>query len=185
MMGHRFLNAGMRGFAPVLAHDEWQAPPPIPIVRDGIVMMRALQAEFSAVGREERECCIVVSRPDAIEGVSETEVIGAVGNRFSRCLRPYDGLFAFGPDRYLISLPHIKSEDTVTVMNRLRGQIAEAPLEVASGSAVAVTISLGGAMLDPAVSLQENIDRADQALFEAWREGGDGVCLWSPELDAP
>lgn len=184
MNGQKFLDVGMRGFAPFLAHDEWRAPPPIPIVHDELSMMRALKAEFSAVERGDRSCCMVIARPDKIDGMAEEDILPVVGEKFSRCLRPYDGLFALGQDRYLISLPHITPEDTVTVMNRLRGQIAGETLYVTNAGPAAVTVSLGGAMMDPEISLQDNIDRADQALFEAWREGGNGACLWSPDLES-
>lgn len=163
MIGQKFLNVGMRGFAPVMANDEWRAPPPIPIVRDETDMVRALQAEFAAVERQERTCCLVMIRPDA-EGVSEDVLMSAVGERLSRSLRPYDGLFTFGPDRYLISLPHIKPEDTATVMKRLCGQIADEPLTVGDDRALALTVSVGGAMIDPALPLQDNIERAARSL---------------------
>ena len=185
MIGHKFLNAGMRGFSFVMANDDWQAPPPIPIVRDETAMMRSLQAEYSAVHRQEKTCCLVISRPDTTAEATEADILEAVGERFSRGLRPYDGLFAFGSDRFLISLPHIQPEDAIGVMERLRENISRSPLQAGIGGNVAATISLGGTMIDPTLPLQDNIDRADQALFEAWREGGDRVCLWSPDLDAP
>lgn len=183
MNGHKFLTVGMRGFTTLSVNDEWRAPPPIPIVRDELSMMRALKVEFSAVQRGEKSCCLVIARPDLLAGVAEEEILPAVGEKFSRCLRPYDGLFTLGQDRYLISLPHIQPEDTVAVMERLRGQVAEEPLHVAGAGAIMVTASLGGTMMSSDLSLQDNIDRADQALFEAWRAGGNGVCLWSPDFD--
>lgn len=182
MMGQKFLNTDMLCLAPVMANDEWQSPPPIPVVRDETAMIRALLAEFAAVKREENTCCLLMVRPDATEGLSRGRLMAAVGDRFSRCLRPYDGLFAFGPDRYLISLPHIKPEDTATVMDRLRGQIVDEPLQIEDSGEANVTVSIGGTMIDPSIPLQDNIERANQALGEAWREGGDGACLWSPDL---
>ena len=144
--------------------------------------MRALQAEFAAVQRQENTCCLVIVRPDPAEGVFEQSILAVVGKRFSQGLRPYDGLFAFGSDRYLISLPRIEPEYAVAVMNRLREQIANEPLEVVDGGAVGIAASVGGTMIDTALPLQDNIDRADQALYEAWRKGGNRVCLWTPDL---
>jgi GGDEF domain-containing protein len=164
MIGQKFLKVGMRGFSPVMANDEWQAPPPIPIVRDETDMIRALQAEFAAVKRQEKTCCLVTIRPDAAEGVSGDVLMSAVGERLSRSLRPYDGLFTFGPDRYLISLPHIKPEDTATVIDRLCGQIVDEPLAVGDDGALVVTVSAGGAMIDPALPLQDNIERAARSI---------------------
>ena len=173
-MGQKYLNTDMLCLAPVMANDEWQAPPPIPVVRDETAMIRALLAEFAAVERDENTCCLLMVRPDATEGVSRASLMAAVGERFSRCLRPYDGLFAFGPDRYLISLPHIKPEDMATVMDRLCGQIADEPLQIEGSGEASVTVSIGSLMIDPALSLQDNIERINQALGEAWRKGGGG-----------
>lgn len=184
MIGLKFLTVGMRGFMPVRAHDDGRVPPPIPIVRDEALMLRQLQAEFAAVERRESTCCIVMVKPDAIEGGAEAGVMTAVGELFSRCLRQYDGLFVLGTGRYIVALPHIKEEDTANVMERLRGQVAAEPLPIAGNGAIAVTVSIGGAMVDPAVPLQDNIERADRALNAARTDGGNHVCLWSSGLDS-
>ena len=183
-MGQKYLNTDVLCLAPVMANDEWQSPPPIPVVRDETATIRALLAEFAAVERDENTCCLLIIRPDATEGVSRASLMAAVGERFSRGLRPYDGLFAIGPDRYLISLPHIKPEDMATVMDRLRGQIADEPLQIEDGGEATATVSIGGTMIDPALPLQVIIERANRALGGALREGGDGFCLWSPDLGA-
>lgn len=182
MTGRKFPNVGDRNSMRATTSNEKQAPPPIPIVRSETETMRALQAEFAAVQRQENTCCLVIVRPDPAEGVFEQSILAVVGKRFSQGLRPYDGLFAFGSDRYLISLPRIEPEYAVAVMNRLREQIANEPLEVVDGGAVGIAASVGGTMIDTALPLQDNIDRADQALYEAWRKGGNRVCLWTPDL---
>jgi hypothetical protein len=180
MIGPKFLKVGARGFMSVLANDgSFSAPPPIPIVHAETDMIRALQAEFAAVERQDKTCCLVIVKPEA----AEAGVVAAVGERFSRSLRPYDGLFAFGTGRYLISLPHIKLEDTVTVMDRLRGRIADHPFEVEGKSPILVPASLGGAMIEAALPLQDNIARANQALNVALAGGGNQVCIWSSDLD--
>lgn len=182
MIGLKFLKVGMRGFMPVMANDDRPVPPPIPIVRDETDMVRALQAEYAAVERQGTTCCLAIVKPAAAEGVAAASVLAAVGNRFSRSLRPYDGLFVFGANRYLIALPHIKPEDTVTVMDRLRARISGKLLQVEGGDVTRVTVSIGATMIDSAVPLQDNIARADRALSEAWLGGGDRVCLWSSDL---
>ena len=180
MIGPKFLMVGARGFKPVLARDgSFSAPPPIPIVHAETDMIRALQGEFAAVERQEKTCCLVIVKPAA----AEAGVMAAVGERFSRSLRPYDGLYAFGTGRYLISLAHIKPEDTVNVMDRLRGRIANSPVEVEGNGSILVPASLGGAMMEATLPLQDNIARASQALNAALAGGGNQVCIWSPDLD--
>lgn len=183
MRGLKFLTIGLRGFMPVMANDERHAPPPIAIMRDKPDIMRALQAEFAAVKRQEKTCCIAFAQPEPVAGIAEADLMDAVGDRFSRSLRPYDGLYAFEQEVYLIALPHIALEDTVTVMTRLRGSIANTPLPVANVGDVTVNLSIGGAMMDTSHSLVSNIEHAGKALVLASRAGSEGVCLWSPEVD--
>lgn len=182
MRGHKFLTAGLRGFMPVLANDDWKSPPPIPIIRDDTEMVRKLQAELAAVEREETTCCILFVKLDSQLGGTEEAAHKAVGERFSRSLRPYDGLFVVGAERYLISLPHIKTEDTITVMERLRSTIAEEPMDVPGVGAIAAKVVIGGAMMEAGVPLDANIERANQALMVTRRSGHPPVCLWSPKL---
>jgi hypothetical protein len=181
MPGLKFLNAGRRGFMPVMANDELRAPPPIAILRGKPEIMRVLQAEFAGVERQEKTCCIAFAKPAPVDSVAEQDLMAAVGDRFSRSLRPYDGLLAFEPDLYLIALPHIAEEDTLTVMTRLRSVIVNDPVSVADIGEVSVNLSIGGTMMDASHSLVSNIEHAGRALMLASR--GNGVHLWSSEVD--
>ena len=67
-------------------------------------------------------------------------------------------------------------------MNRLREQIARRTAPGRGCGSISIAASVGGTMIDTALPLQDNIDRADQALYEAWREGGNRVCLWTPDI---
>ncbi len=164
-------------------HDGQGGAAPLRVVRNEAAMMRSLATEHAAVAAGERTCCLVIVRPDGLEDINAVMLLAAIGESLEGCLRPYDGLFAYGPDRFLIVLPHINPEDTTRVMARLRERIAGAPLRMLDGGFANATASFGGAMVDGAVSMQDSIDRADQALFAAWRAGGNRTSLWTPHLD--
>lgn len=183
MHGQKFLIAGLRGFMPLLANDDYKAPPPIPVVRDESEMVRKLQAELAAVERGEATCCLLFVRIEGVAGGVTDAVAKAVGERYSRSLRPYDGLFDVGNERYIISLPHIKVEDTVNVMERLRGAVCDEPLQVPGAGEVSVSVSIGGAMMDGELALDSNVERANKALMVTQRAGSPPVCLWSRDLE--
>lgn len=160
------------------------AIPPLPIVDDNVAMMRDLDKEHGRVARIGGTYCLVLVR---LDNVQEKELVPqiaeGVGKRFSVGLRPYDSIYRFGPDMFLLGIAHIKVEDVPTVMERLRNVVSSRLLTMNDGSVVPATASFGGAMLDSAVSVAENLDRAGRALYAAAQNGGDSIRLWSPGLD--
>lgn len=154
--------------------------PPLPIVDDAVSMKRDMEKEHGRVARAGASCCLILVRPDNLpEDETASQIVDAVGKRFSHSLRPYDSLYRFGPDMFLIALSHIKVEDTRSVMNRLNDVVSRTLLRLPDGSNVPSTASLGGTMMDPAKSVEENLDAAGRSLFAASKDGGNKVCLWS------
>lgn len=155
-------------------------PPPIPIVTDEAQVMELLKREYGMVVRGEADCCLALVRCDDLqESDADAAVVAAIAERYSRNLRPYDGLCCFGSDMHLIVLSHIKVEDAEPVLQRLRGVIDDKLLSLPDGDHRAVTVSIGGAMVDADLSIEENLDRVGRALYAAKSGGGNRACLRS------
>ncbi len=155
-------------------------PPPIPIVTDKAQVMELLKREYGMVVRGEADCCLVLVRCDDLpDSDGDADVVAAIGERYSRNLRPYDGLCCFGADMHLIVLSHIKVEDAEAVLERLRAAIEDKLLSLPDGRHRAVTVSVGGAMVDADRSIEENLDRVGRALYAAKSGGGNRACLRS------
>lgn len=185
MIGCGFGFFGMKGARRHMASDGGGSGlPPLPIVDDTVAMMRDLDKEHGRVSRVGGTYCMVLVRLDNIqENELAPQIVDGVGKRFSVGLRPYDSIYRFGPDMFLIGVSHIKPEDAPVVMERLRTIVSNRLLTMNDGSVMPATASFGGAMLDSAVSVKENLDRAGRALYVAARNGGDSVRLWSPDLE--
>ena len=159
--------------------------PPLPIVDDTAAMMRDLEKEHGRVARVGATYCIILVRLDNVQGNEVApQIVDGVGKRFAVSLRPYDSIYRFGPDMFLIGVSHIKTEDAMVVMDRLRTTVSGKLLTMEDGSVVPATVSLGAIMLDGQFSVQENLDRAGRALYAATQDGGDSIRLWSPDLES-
>lgn len=152
------------------------------IVTDAERMVEALERERKRVVRTGAPCCLVLLAIDPPNAASGGEAMQDVGHRLVHNLRPYDDIYHYGPDRFLISLPHVKSAALTSMMGRLRDLVADEPVPLGDGREISVTASLGCAMMDGEVSLRAVLDRADQALEAAVAAGGDGFRIWSAGL---
>jgi len=186
MMGRGFHIFGMMGSRRFMVSDGAMGGlPPLPIVDDPVAMMRDLDKEHGRVARVGATYCIILVRLDNIqESDLAPQIVNGVGRRFSVGLRPYDSIYRFGPDMFLIGVSHIKSEDAIVIMDRLRKVVSSSLLTMDDGSVVPATASLGAIMLDGQHSVQENLDRAGRALYAATQNGGDSIRLWSPDLES-
>ena len=99
-------------------------------------------------------------------------VLKEVVDRIMSALRPSDLVARMGGDEFAIVIPDTDLNGTLQIAERLRARIADAPDE-----GVAVTVSIGAAASDPEEKeeLQVMLKRADAALYEAKRAGGNGV----------
>jgi diguanylate cyclase (GGDEF)-like protein len=100
-------------------------------------------------------------------------------------LRVVDIIGRYGGEEFAIVLPETDPDSARGVAERLRGAV-EASEVTSSQGTVKITISLGIAGLDSAdKSLEIMLDRADQALYTAKREGRNRVSVYGMSPSKP
>jgi diguanylate cyclase (GGDEF)-like protein len=97
-------------------------------------------------------------------------------------LRPYDKLFRYGGEEFLISMPHTDSKSGLNVVERLREGIAASSINY-EGKEIRITSSFGLTLLDPDVSVEKTVERADRALYAAKSSGRNCSRTWDSSLD--
>ena len=96
-------------------------------------------------------------------------------------LRPYDSVYRFGGEEFLLCLPETGPEEARRVLNRVRETIAGTPISVDDGDTLSVTVSFGLTMMTPRRPVQDLIERADEALYAAKDAGRNRVEVWRAE----
>jgi diguanylate cyclase (GGDEF)-like protein len=154
-----------------------------------MTMERELMREQQRMRRSGRPCSIAIADIDRFKSVNDTyghqagdRVLARVTRIIEDTLRPYDSIYRFGGEEFLICLPDSGPEDARRVLDRVRKTISETPIPIDKGDPLAVTVSFGVAQLVPRRSLKDIMERADRALYEAKNNGRDQVVVWTAEL---
>jgi diguanylate cyclase (GGDEF)-like protein len=106
-------------------------------------------------------------------------VLKTISAQLMRNLRPYDQVFRYGGEEFVLMLPGTPPRAAVPVVERLRQVIAEGSIHVGDDVVVQVTASFGIARLDPERDIADSIDEADRAMYRAKRSGRNQVCVAS------
>jgi diguanylate cyclase len=145
-------------------------------------MTAELAAEHERAMRTGAPCCLALADIDHFKQVNDThghavgdQVLAAAAGRFLSRLRPYDLIYRYGGEEFLICLPNTDVETARRVLNRLREALCERPIPLPNGSTLPVAASFGFAKIDGSGPVKDTIERADAALYEAKRNGRNRV----------
>lgn len=110
------------------------------------------------------------------------EVLQRVGRLCRETLRDVDVVGRIGGEEFAVLLPRIAGEQAIDVAERLRRQIAESPLPLASGEVLQISVSIGVTSLVASVSsIDVLLHQADMALYQAKNSGRNRVCVFQPQ----
>ncbi len=92
-----------------------------------------------------------------------------------KVMRDGDVLARIGGEEFVLMLPHTRGHEAMTTAEELRRRFEAEPFRV-EGESVRVTVSIGVAESDPGMAaLDDLMKRADQALYDAKRDGRNRV----------
>jgi diguanylate cyclase (GGDEF)-like protein len=97
-------------------------------------------------------------------------------------LRPDDFVGRWGGEEFVVVLPDCDQQEAIDAMDRVRAQLGS---DAQEGSNVAVTVSVGIAVRQPAEPFDHVVARADQALHLAKGAGRNRVEAWRPGPATP
>lgn len=75
-------------------------------------------------------------------------------------------------------MPQVDLSQAYKIIDRLREEIAENPMDVGLSKPINISVSFGLAMLDGNFSVEESIDHADKALYFAKSSGKNMTHAW-------
>jgi len=151
-------------------------------------MERDLKREQFRAYRTRQPCTIALVDIDHFKRVNDTlghlagdRVLAAVTRMLNDGLRPYDSIYRFGGEEFLLCLPDTGPEQARLVLERVRKTIGATSLEIGAEELCSITVSIGIAQLTPRRPINEITARADQALYQAKKAGRNKVKVWTAE----
>ena len=152
------------------------------------VMQRDLKREIVRARRSGTPVSIALADIDHFKSINDTyghgagdQILAAVSTLLIDNLRPYDSVYRYGGEEFLICLPDTGPEEARRVLNRVRVRIAKDGLVTQAGDEVSVTVSFGVTLLNPRRPIAELMERADKALYVAKQAGRNRVEVWRAE----
>ncbi|HEM46819.1 MAG TPA: GGDEF domain-containing protein [Alphaproteobacteria bacterium] len=145
-------------------------------------MTRRLREEQNRSERLGQRVSLVMLDLDHFKRINDTyghqagdRVLRAAAQRVLRALRPYDRMYRYGGEEFLLCLSDTDTQRAAEVAERLREALARRPIRLGDGRALDVRGSFGVTELHPGESVEQAIRRADQALYAAKAGGRNQV----------
>jgi len=148
--------------------------------RKAVLDLLGRESEIAA--RNRKRVGVMMVDADHFKAVNDTHghlagdsVLKEIPRRIQEAIRSYDVTGRYGGEEFLILLPDCLDEDVSQCAERVRAAIAYRPIN-AGGTDLAITVSIGTAILDPAVNTERDaLAAADEALYKAKRAGRNRV----------
>lgn len=147
-----------------------------------INMLPLLRERQEAVKRTAQPCCIAMLDIDFFKKINDKygHVVGDhVLTKIAQCitehLRPYDKVFRYGGEEFLLCIQDTDLLAAHEILERLRNDIAILNISENPKEPLHVTVSVGLAILSPLLPIEESIKFADQAMYAAKKAGRNTI----------
>ena len=129
-----------------------------------IGMITKLREQLELVKRRVQQCCIVLMDLDHFKDVNDRsghligdQVLTGAVRHVKDHLRPYDKVFRYGGEEFLIVLSNTELQSGREIVERIRVGLSAIALSHAAGEPVFVTASFGLTLLDPEANIEETL----------------------------
>ncbi len=157
---------------------------PLTMTITRISMLPILREQHAFVAREGQSCCIAMLDIDFFKKINDQyghsagdTVLVDLAHLISKILRPYDKIFRYGGEEFLLCIPQVNLNQGYEIIERIRKEVSTMPLNLPDK--INITISIGLTLLDPNFPVEQTIDRADKALYAAKNSGRNCTKIWN------
>lgn len=113
---------------------------------------------------------------DSLGHAAGDQALVALAEHVRRSLRPVDVVARYGGEEFVVLLPATPVAEAQVVLTRLQ-RLLSASLFMHDGQEVFVTFSAGVTAYRDGEAVEEALERADEALYEAKRTGKNRTCI--------
>ncbi|WP_254424050.1 diguanylate cyclase [Thalassospira marina] len=152
-------------------------------------MMSDLEIERERAIRTKSAAAIALVDLDHFKSVNDTHghqagdlVLQTIAGILQSHVRPFDKVYRYGGEEFLICLPNADMRQTARILERLRRVIEASPVTLTNGISLPITTSIGAAPILQDRQIGQIIEKADRALYAAKEGGRNRVRVWrNPE----
>jgi len=144
-----------------------------------------LKVEFTRFQRYQRPVSIAVIDIDKFKMINDTfghlvgdKVLHVVAQSLQKSIRNTDFIARYGGEEFVLLLPDIADKQAQAVLQKLCTVIKTIPFKFKKES-ISITISIGFTEFRAADNIDSPLERADQALYHAKRNGRDQVVCFN------
>ena len=106
------------------------------------------------------------------------KVLMQLGEVVRKCLRANDSGYRYGGDEFTVILPETRGSEAMTVAERIRDGFHALDFSTESGKKVRLSVSIGITEIQPNETWENLTKRADAAMYEAKKGGGNTTVLF-------
>lgn len=151
-------------------------------------MLSKLREQLELV-RRNHSCTVAMMDLDHFKAVNDQyghlvgdKVLIGFAHYLMAHLRPYDKVYRYGGEEFLVCLPDTDQQTACDIVERLALELASLSFQAEGTPEFHVTASFGVAALDPSVPVEQSIDRSDKALYAAKVRGRNRVVAWDASM---
>jgi diguanylate cyclase len=146
-------------------------------------LMRHFETESGRAGRQGAQLSIGILDLDNFKRLNDTlghqtgdEALKFLSRRVTDALRPSDTLARYGGEEFVVLLPETPVDEGQKVLTRVQ-RLLSAELFMHENKQTFVTFSAGVTLYRVGEPLEAALQRADEALYEAKRNGKNRTCI--------
>jgi two-component system cell cycle response regulator len=113
---------------------------------------------------------------DTYGHVEGDQVLRRLGQVVKRCLRETDSAYRYGGEEFTILLPMTTISDSIVSAERILEEFKKENFSPAPGEDVYLTVSIGLDQYKPQEDMKAFVQRVDQLMYQAKKNGKDRVC---------
>lgn len=143
-----------------------------------IDMLPILREQQELSKRQNMPCCLAMMDLDLFKNINDTyghsigdKILSASVHYIIENLRPYDKVFRYGGEEFLIFIQQIELQPAFEVIEKIRKGFSEMNIDIGKEEPIHLTASFGLAKLDTDSPIQQSIDNADKAMYAAKSSG--------------
>ncbi|MCJ7765101.1 MAG: diguanylate cyclase [Thiovulaceae bacterium] len=164
---------------------------PLTGVRNRVRMLSDLRHVHEMVERHTQDVTIAILDIDHFKKINDNyghpmgdKVLSTVAKFLMEHTRPYDKVYRYGGEEFLVCMCNTDLQTAREVLDRLRVNLLRFSAVAQNGVAISVSASFGLSALDADCSVDDAIIRADEALYVSKRAGRNMVTVWDSSMHA-